>query len=69
MRGENTGGGCSGGGNNKASSTRHGVLHDNELLGGSTTPEIKRSYLESAGPGYESGRPRSAGYSSTLAAS
>jgi hypothetical protein len=69
MRGENTGGGCGGGGGNKASSTTHGVLHDNELLGGSTTPEIKRWYLESAGPGYESGRLASAGYSSKLAAS
>jgi hypothetical protein len=46
MRGENTGCGCGGGGGNKASSPTHGVLHDNELLGGSTAPEIKRAYLE-----------------------
>jgi hypothetical protein len=69
MRGAITGCGCGGGGGNKASSTTDGVLHDNELLGGSSTPEMKRSYLESAGPGYESGRFRSAGYSSKLAAS
>jgi hypothetical protein len=55
---EKTGGGCGGGYGNKASSTTHGVLHDDELLGGSSTPEIKRSYLESANPGHRVGQTR-----------